>query len=173
MFMQHIKSTPREALNWRLAFAMSVFGFLGMSRGSDEGIISGIQESPAWRRTYGIEAGSSTESNVVSMVQIGCVPGSLLAFLIVDSLGRVRTAQICCTLWLLGNTLWISSAGNVGLMHAARFVSGVGIGGFPVACPTFLAEVAPRTVRGLAVCLFSMSVYIGISEHSPSMLRFL
>ncbi|PWN46655.1 MFS general substrate transporter [Violaceomyces palustris] len=158
----HIKSTPSASLNWKLITAISVLGFMGMSRGSDEGIISGVSSSKSWLQRFQVQDGSSAQSNVVSMVQLGSIPGSLLAFLVVDQLGRLRTSQICCLLWLVGNTVWITSPGSVGQVLAGRFVSGLGIGGFPVVCPTFLAEIAPATVRGAAVGAFSSSVYIAI-----------
>ena len=55
-----------------------------------------------------------------------------------------------------------SANGNIGLVYAGRFIAGIGIGQTTVVAPTYLAEVAPRFVRGLCVCMFSGSVYIGI-----------
>lgn len=39
---------------------------------------------------------------------------------------------------------------------------GLGIGQAGIVAPTYLAEIAPRNVRGFLVCLFGMSEYIGI-----------
>ena len=39
---------------------------------------------------------------------------------------------------------------------------GLGIGQTTVVAPTYLAEISPRFVRGLCVCMFSGSVYLGI-----------
>lgn len=117
-----------------------------------------MTESPSWQREFNVESGSAAQSNIVSMLQLGNIPGSLLTFFIVDRIGRIRTVQLCSLLWILGSAIWITSAGSVGQTLAGRFVAGIGVGGFPVVCPTFLSEVAPRTIRGLAVTVFSMSV---------------
>ncbi len=39
---------------------------------------------------------------------------------------------------------------------------GLGIGQTTVVAPTYLAECAPRSIRGLCICIFSGSVYLGI-----------
>lgn len=39
---------------------------------------------------------------------------------------------------------------------------GLGIGQTTVVAPTYLAEAAPRSIRGLCICIFSGSVYLGI-----------
>lgn len=146
--------------------AVFVIGILGASRGADEGIISGIESNKEWLRTYGIQDGGAAQSNVVSMVQIGCVLGALLAFFVVDHLGRLRTSQVCILFWLAGITIWITSyrggASGLAQVYAGRFVAGTGIGGTAVCVPTFLSEIAPKSRRGLAVNVYAASVYLGI-----------
>jgi MFS family permease len=39
---------------------------------------------------------------------------------------------------------------------------GLGIGQTTVVAPAYLAEAAPRSIRGLCICIFSGSVYLGI-----------
>lgn len=48
------------------------------------------------------------------------------------------------------------------LILALRFLSGMTIGGFTVACPLYLAEIAPDTLRGRFVGLFQVQVGIGV-----------
>jgi len=160
--LQHLKDTPRQALNFRLFYAIAAIGLLGISRGGDEGTVGSMTSSEAWKNAFHVEEGSSQQSNVVSMVQLGNIPGSLLTFILVDKIGRIRSIQACCLIWILGTAIWITSNGNLGQTLGGRFIAGIGIGGFPVVCPTFLAEIAPRTVRGLAMSIYSASVYIGI-----------
>jgi len=159
-------SSPKQIWNWRIISTMFIIGTLGASRGADEGIISGIEGQKEWLKLYGITNGSSAQSNVVSMVQLGCVLGSLLAFFCVDWFGRLRTCQLCTIVWIIGTTIWITSTqgGPSGLsqMYAGRFIAGTGIGGTSVCVPTFLSEVAPKARRGMAVNIFAFSVYIGI-----------
>lgn len=104
-----------------------------------------------------------------SMLQAGSIIGSVIAFAVSDLLGRKRTAQMACLLWILGTIVWFTSAhgvgrgdGNLSQLLGGRFLAGLGVGITPVVAPTYLAEIAPRAIRGLCVCIFSGSVYIGI-----------
>lgn len=66
------------------------------------------------------------------MFQLGNIPGSLLAFFVADYLGRLRSIQIACLLWILGSAIWITSDGSLGQTLAGRFIAGIGVGFFPV-----------------------------------------
>lgn len=83
-----------------------------------------MTESPTWQREFGVESGSSDHSNVVSMFQLGNIPGSLLAFFLADNFGRLRTVQICSLLWILGTAIWITSSPSLNQTLAGRFVAG-------------------------------------------------
>lgn len=102
------------------------------------------------------------------MLQAGSIVGSAIAFVVSDYLGRKRTSQLACILWVLGTIVWFTSVrghegdGNLSQLLAGRFLAGLGVGITPVCAPTYLAEIAPRALRGLAVCIFSGTVYIGI-----------
>lgn len=100
-------------------------------------------------------------SNITSMVQLGSIVGSLLAFFICDTLGRVRTLQVLCVLWLVGFIIVVVSHGNVGQVLAGRFIAGLGIGMTVVVGPTYIAEIAPKTIRGMLTNVFAGSVYLG------------
>lgn len=102
------------------------------------------------------------------MLQAGSIVGSFLAFIVSDLLGRKKTSQMACILWIIGSVVWFTSVhghsgdGNLSQLLAGRFIAGLGVGMTPVCAPTYLVEIAPRAIRGLAVCIFSASVYIGI-----------
>jgi MFS family permease len=63
---------------------------------------------------------------------------------------------------MLGVVIFITANGRIGQVYAGRFIAGLGIGQTTVVAPTYLAEVAPRSIRGLCICAFSGSVYLGI-----------
>lgn len=74
---------PKETLNWRLWFAVAAFGLMGAARGVDEGLITGVFNSHAFKRQVGIDnlddvTLASIKGNVSSMVQLGSIPGALL-----------------------------------------------------------------------------------------------
>lgn len=158
---------PKEIFNWRLWFAVFCFGLLGAARGVDEGLISGAFNSKDFQRTINYESYTKEEKtnikgNVSSMVQIGCVGGSLIAFLVCDRIGRIWATRLLCLLWILGISIFMAAEGNLGMIYAGRFVAGLGVGMTPVVGPVYIAEIAPASVRGLCTCWFTGSVYIGI-----------
>lgn len=118
--------------------------------------------------------------NITAMVQIGSVGGALVAFIACDKLGtytspgvpnntrltflkgRLWATRQLCTIWIVGVVIFITSNGRYGQVLAGRFIMGLGIGQTTVVAPTYLAEAAPRSIRGLCICIFSGSVYLGI-----------
>ncbi|KAL8298085.1 hypothetical protein RB597_006976 [Gaeumannomyces tritici] len=158
---------PQEIFNWRLWFAVFCFGLLGAARGVDEGLISGAFNSKDFQKTINYDSFSKEEKtnikgNVSSMVQIGCVGGSLIAFLVCDRIGRIWATRLLCLLWMLGICIFMAADGSFAMIYAGRFIAGLGVGMTPVVGPVYIAEIAPASVRGLCTCWFTGSVYIGI-----------
>ncbi|KAF2460218.1 MFS quinate transporter [Lineolata rhizophorae] len=169
IFKAKMSDTPREALNWKLWYAVFTFGLMGAARGIDEGLISGTIQQISFIRRYGLDDPDKSADeiaqltgNITAMVQIGCVGGALIAFLLCDRIGRVWAARELCTIWIVGIVIFLTADGNIGQVYAGRFIAGLGIGQTCVVAPTYLAEVAPRSIRGLCICMFSGSVYLGI-----------
>ncbi|OOQ86283.1 Sugar transporter family protein [Penicillium brasilianum] len=159
----NIGDTPREVLNWKLFWSA---GLLGASRGLDEALVGGMVSLQSFKDEFHLDAGSESHqanvlSNITSMVQLGSIVGSFLAFLLCDRFGRVRTLQSLCLLWLTGFVIVIVSYGNVPQILAGRFIAGLGIGMTTVVSPMYIAEIAPKSVRGMLTNIFAGSVYLG------------
>ncbi|KAK5175359.1 uncharacterized protein LTR77_000498 [Saxophila tyrrhenica] len=189
-FKSRSEDSPKEILNWRLWFGVfgklstlaqdtistdktqSVFGLMGAARGLDEGLIGTSASLPSFQRHFGLGENSDlSESeqadllgNIASMVQMGSILGALIAFYITDKIGRLWATRQLCLLWVGGIAIFLGSASTakIGMLYAGRFIAGMGIGQTTVVAPTYLAEVSPRFTRGLCVCMFSGSVYLGI-----------
>jgi MFS family permease len=163
-----LADTPSEVLNWRLYWSTFVFGILGASRGLDEGLVGGMVGMKSFKHEFpAMEQGSedaqaNRESNVTSMVQLGSIAGALLAFVLCDRIGRVRSLQALCVLWLTGFIIVVTSYGSLGQILAGRFIAGLGVGMTTVVGPTYLVEVAPRAIRGMLTNIFAGSVYLGV-----------
>ncbi|TKA32916.1 hypothetical protein B0A50_01142 [Salinomyces thailandicus] len=170
IFWQQKKDdAPKEILNWRLWYGVLVFGLMGAARGIDEGLIGTSAEQDSFIELFGLEDGSEKDqadrlSNITSMVQMGSILGAIIAFYLTDKIGRLWATRQLCMLWIGGIVIFLCSAtnGSLGMLYAGRFIAGVGIGQTTVVAPTYLAETAPRWIRGLCVCAFSGSVYLGI-----------
>jgi MFS family permease len=145
---------------------------MGAARGLDEGLIGTSAEQPSFQKIFGLDEASgkskeeiaATLGNITGMVQMGSILGALIAFYLTDKIGRLWATRQLCFLWVLGITIFLCAAtnGSLGMVYAGRFIAGVGIGQTTVVAPTYLAETAPRTVRGFCVCMFSGAVYLGI-----------
>ncbi|KAH6661808.1 general substrate transporter [Plectosphaerella plurivora] len=158
---------PAGVFNWRLWFAVFSFGLMGAARGVDEGLISGAFQSKDFQRyihfeTYNAVEKANIKANVSSMVQIGCVGGALIAFLICDKIGRIWATRQLCVVWIVGIAVFMGNGGHLGAIYVGRFIAGLGIGQTAVVGPVYLAEIAPAPVRGLCTCVFSGFVYLGI-----------
>ncbi|EMC96496.1 hypothetical protein BAUCODRAFT_70045 [Baudoinia panamericana UAMH 10762] len=167
IFRLRLGEDPREVLNWRLWFAVLSFGIMGAARGIDEGLVNGTFKTKHFQNSLHLKALSASEyanvhGNVVGMVQIGSVVGALLAFVVADRIGRLWATRQLCLLWILGIVIFLTNGGRLGQVYAGRFIAGIGIGETTVIAPVYIAEIAPRSVRGLCTCVFAGSVYIGI-----------
>ena len=121
----------------------------------------------SFKEEFPLDVGSEAEtanreSNITSMVQLGSIGGALLAFLICDRIGRVRSLQVLTALWVIGFVIVITSFGSIGQILAGRFIGGLGIGMTVVVGPTYLVEVAPKAIRGMLTSFFAGAVYLGV-----------
>ncbi|KAI4739432.1 MFS quinate transporter [Aureobasidium sp. EXF-12298] len=171
MFKRYAKDLPEEVFNWRLGYAVLVFGLLGTARGLDEGLIGTTASQKSFSKQFGLKNPhlSANEqanllSNITSMVQLGSIFGALFAFPITDRIGRLWAVRELCLVWVTGIAIFLGAAahGSLGMVYAGRFIAGLGIGQTTVVAPTYLAEVAPKSIRGMCVGIFSGSVYLGI-----------
>ena len=171
MYKQKLKDTPKEVTNWRLGFAVLVFGLMGAARGLDEGLIGTTASQKSFIAKFGLKNPDMSKveqanllSNITSMVQLGSILGALVAFFITDRIGRLWAVRELCIIWVAGISIFLGAAahGSIGMVYAGRFIAGIGIGQTTVVAPTYLAEIAPRAIRGLCVGMFSGSVYLGI-----------
>ncbi|KAK9350340.1 general substrate transporter [Lipomyces doorenjongii] len=101
-------------------------------------------------------------STITSMVQLGSIGGSLLAFILCDKIGRVRSLQALTLLWAVGFVIVITSYNSISQILGGRFIAGLGIGMTTVVGPTYLVEVAPKAIRGMLTNIFAGAVYLGV-----------
>jgi len=150
---------------------------MGAARGLDEGLIGTSMTLKSFRTRFNFDdpdltekAETELEGNIAAMVQMGSILGALVGFYMTDKLGRLRTTLQLCLLWITGTAIFLAAASNGSLVmiYLGRFIMGVGIGQTTVVAPTYLAEAAPRAIRGLCVCAFSGSVYLGIMLYDPN-----
>jgi len=134
------------------SFGGFIFGYdLGALSASTQSLRGQLHHSPA---VFGLTVSSSLW---------GTVCGALLSGRGADRVGRRDLIAGCSILYALaaiGIALTIPSTWL--LVPAMRFLSGMSIGGFTVACPLYLSEIAPVALRGRLVSLFQVQVSAGV-----------
>ncbi|KAG6852754.1 hypothetical protein C0991_009332 [Blastosporella zonata] len=154
-----------NSLFW--AVVMSGFAaFGGILFGYDTGTIGGIIAMDDWLHLFGKYDDTlkwylptNDQSLVVSILSAGTFFGALLAYPMGDMVGRKWGIIASCAVFSLGVGLQLDT-------HWATFVIGRVIAGFGVglvSClvPMYQSECAPKSMRGLIVGLYQLTITIG------------
>ncbi|KAM0324633.1 hypothetical protein ACHAQA_008023 [Verticillium albo-atrum] len=163
-----MKQDPPEIYGWR-AYALACSAcFGGLIFGVDTGVIGGVLRMPEFRELYGLENASDAEraalsSQIVSTLQAGCFLGALLAAQAADRFGR-RPILIWCAggISLIGVVLQAAASGHLEAMYVGRFISGFGTGFASMVNPLYVAENAPRAIRGGLTGIYQLFIVFGI-----------
>ncbi|KAG1144014.1 hypothetical protein G6F37_001778 [Rhizopus arrhizus] len=146
-----------------IATTISCIG--GFLFGYDIGVISGVLAMPTFPAYFGIQGDASTvatmKGNVVSLLQAGCCVGALLVNFLADPLGRRWTIVLSSFVFIIGSILQVA-AQNMATMMAGRFFGGMGIGACSMLVPMYVAEIAPRKLRGRLGTLWQFLIVVGI-----------
>ncbi|KDN39621.1 general substrate transporter [Tilletiaria anomala UBC 951] len=127
----------------------------GLQFGMDTGVASGMLV--AIRGDLGHTLSSGEQELIVSATTIGAIVGSIGASSLSDWLGRksvMITAAVC---FLLGS-LEQGASQVVRELVLGRLIQGLAVGMASMVTPTYLAEVAPTSIRGRLVGLNSLLI---------------
>jgi len=137
-----------------LSIAAAVGGFLF---GFDSSVINGAVESIQSDFTKG----PVLTGFVVAVALLGCALGAVVAGSLSDRFGRLRVM-------LLGSAMFLISSIGSALTFSVpdlivwRVLGGIGIGIASVVAPAYIAEVAPRQIRGSLASLQQLAITLGI-----------
>jgi MFS family permease len=106
-------------------------------------------------------AKSNLSANLVSVMQAGAVVGALTAFPCADKWGRKPSLMGVSLFAFAGGLLQAFSYGHLACFYVGRFVEGLGLGGATMLAPTYVAENAPRGIRGLLVGFYQLFETMG------------
>lgn len=137
-----------------LAVAAAVGGFLF---GFDSSVINGAVDSIQ----HDFSLNSVVTGFVVAIALLGCAVGAIIAGNLADRFGRLRVM-------LLGAIMFFASSLGAGLAFAVwdlalwRVIGGLGIGIASVIAPAYIAEIAPKQIRGGLASLQQLAITFGI-----------
>jgi len=137
-----------------LAVAAAVGGFLF---GFDSSVINGAVDS------IGSDFGLSdfVTGFVVAIALLGCAAGAMTAGALADKWGRLRVMFIGAIMFFV-SSLGSGLAFSVWDLVLWRVVGGLGIGIASVVAPAYIAEIAPRQIRGGLASLQQLAITLGI-----------
>ena len=137
-----------------LAVAGAVGGFLF---GFDSSVINGAVDSI--QTDFGLN--DVVKGLVVAIALLGCAVGAMIAGSLSDRWGRLRVM-------LLGAVMFLVSSIGAGFAFGPwdlgvwRVIGGIGIGIASVVAPAYIAEIAPRQIRGGLASLQQLAITLGI-----------
>jgi sugar porter (SP) family MFS transporter len=151
------KSLPAFSAGQILAIAICSLG--GTIFGYDIGALSAATQG----LLHSFALSQSILGMTVSASLWGGACGSVLAGDLVDRFGRRSVLAACATLYGLSAS-WIALPAFCPwtVLVMLRFLCGIAIGGFVVDCPLYLAEIAPRALRGRVVGFFQVQIGAGV-----------
>jgi MFS transporter, SP family, sugar:H+ symporter len=154
---------PADAFSFRspygrravgLSIAAAVGGFLF---GFDSSVINGAVDSI--EANFGLN--EFLTGFVVAVALLGCAVGAIIAGNLSDRWGRLRV------MFLGGIMFLVSSVGSALTFSVPdlilwRVIGGLGIGIASVVAPAYIAEIAPRQIRGSLASLQQLAITLGI-----------
>jgi MFS family permease len=112
------------------------------------------------RAAFGLP--SSTKALITSNLSCGTFLGAVIAGDIADLIGRRSSIIIGCLVFTVGCILEMISTNQLALFVLGRLVSGVGVGFISATIILYMAEVAPRKVRGALISAYQFFITLGI-----------
>lgn len=145
--------TLRAAITIACQMAFVLFGY-------DQGVFSGIVGNEDFLDTFG-HPNSALEGIIVSIYNLGCFTGCILAFIFCEKTGRRVAMWIAMCFIIVGAALQ-TTAFTVPHIMIARFVTGIGTGIETSTVPMYQSELCEADKRGRLVSSEPLFVGVGI-----------
>ncbi|CAE6409413.1 unnamed protein product [Rhizoctonia solani] len=160
------RPSPKEIYNKRLYTLILIAGWGGALFGYDSAVVGGLVDLPVFRTQFGLDDMTPKKlefvgSNIESTYQAGCFFGSLVAFIVVERLGRRFALQWASAWFCIGAALMLGARSSISLLYAGCVLSGFGVGSISLASPLYMAEISPPKVRGQLVGFYEILLQVG------------
>lgn len=135
----------------------AVAALSGILFGFDEGIIAGA--ASALKREFMFTP--FMEGLMTAAVPLGAVVGAAVSGRLTGTYGRRRVLIPVAFLFILGSVL-AAAAESIWMLVGARAIMGLAVGVSSMAAPLYIAETAPKHLRGRLVSTFQLAITVGI-----------
>lgn len=123
--------------------------------GFDTGIAGGVVALASFKKEFHLEDKANytnASSNIVAILNLGAFIGALIPPFTSKFVGRKPLLALAGFLFMLGGILQTAASGpTLGMIYGGRIVSGFGVGIISNVAPVFVAECAPKELRGILV----------------------
>lgn len=140
-----------------ISLVVALGGFL---LGFDSAVISGA--TPFYRATFGLNSGSMLIGFSVSSLILGAILGNIVAGRLADRFGR-RKILMFTALMFIASAVYTAFSLDIVNFIIARIIGGFGVGMAILIAPMYIAEIAPRKMRGTLVTFNQLNIVLGIS----------
>ena len=176
---QMVLETPPSGKRYRVIAVTAVATLGSLLFGYDTGVISGAlpyMYMPEGAGGMGITP--LQEGAIGGILTLGAAFGALFGGRLSDRYGRRHNLILLAILFIIG-ALGNAFAPNIWVMYPFRLILGMAVGGASATVPVFLAETAPKRVRGTVVAVdqlmivfgqllaFSMNAIINLAHGGP------
>ncbi|OWZ37246.1 solute carrier family 2 [Cryptococcus neoformans var. grubii Br795] len=163
-----LADTPKEVFNLYVFFIAFALSFSGGLHGSNTSNISGILSMPDFIATFNLKhysasAASDIKGWTTSVIVLGGLIGALTSSPFNDRLGRRWTLFLNALIYSVGTIVQLVATGNIKQVIGGRAMQGFASGAGTVTGTLFLAEIAPKAIRGVLGAFFSFNIMLGVS----------
>lgn len=163
----HKGEDTRERVSLRVVLLCIFVANTGLFHGYDNGVVSDVFTMPSFRTMMGWP--DSDDASVafqkgltVNGFNIGAAISAVLCgHLVVDRFGRKPALIAGSILFAIGGLVQSVSLSPV-ILILGRLVAGVGVGITSSAGPSYIAEVAPASIRGAMVGIYQSNICLAI-----------
>jgi MFS family permease len=151
----------------KYVLAAAAFSTLGGTLfGYDQGVVSITLVMPQFLEQFpeiGPDASGAAfkKGLLTAMIELGAFLGAMNQGWIADKISRKWSLLLAACIFLVGSAIQTGSV-NFGMLTAARFIGGIGVGMFAMVAPLYISEISPPEIRGTLLVLQELSIVTGI-----------
>ncbi|KAG5928787.1 hypothetical protein E4U42_008042 [Claviceps africana] len=157
---------PKEVYGYKVYLLALISSMGALMFGYDLGFIGTAIELESFQQKFGLIRVSKSEkaqfaANIVSLLQVGCILGSVAAGPASNYWGRRPILFLTALFFILGSTIQTASNGSWAIMFAGRVIGGIGVGAASMVVPLYVAEASPSRIRGRLIGVYEILVSAG------------
>ncbi|WP_124054310.1 MFS transporter [Arcanobacterium ihumii] len=155
------EETPMSGKHRSIGWVAGIATLGSFLFGYDTGVISGaLPYMYIAQQGGGFHLTASEEGLIGACLMLGAAFGALFGGRLSDRYGRRHNLLMLSAIFVIG-AIACSVAPNLLIMALARIVLGLAVGGASATVPVYLAETAPKRIRGTIVAIDQLMIVTG------------